>query len=168
MRFGVPAVVAWVVCGVALAALLGVGPAAAANGFINVIDNAMTLTPTATDYGNDYVEITGASGLRVEVKSNSPTGLVLYVRCADAAPRIALADFLIRTLSAAGTGGSSITTYTAVTASDQALWSTGVAQGPFAQINLDIRIKNLFGYNDATSGTTTVYTDNLTFTVVVQ
>ena len=167
MRFGVPAVVASIAGTVALA-LLGAGPAAAANGFINVIDNAMTLTPTATDYGNDYVEITGASGLRVEVKSNSPTGLVLYVKCADAAPRIALADFLIRTLTAPGTGGAAMTTYTAVTASDQALWSTGVPQGPFAQVNLDVRIKNLFGYNDAIGATTTLFTDNLTFTVIVQ
>jgi hypothetical protein len=146
----------------------GVAPAAAANAFINVIDVAMTLTPTAADYSNDYVEITGASGLRVEVKSNNPTGLVLYVRCADAAPQVRLSDFLVRTLTAPGVGGTTMSTYTAITAADQALWSTGVAMGPFQQVNIDIRIQNLFGYGDAPGGATTGYTDNLTFTVLTQ
>ncbi len=176
VRFGVPAVAASLACAVCaatislppVAGVFGVRPAAAANGFINIIDNAITLTPTASDYSNDYVEVTGATGLRVDVKSNSPTGLVLFVKCADAAPRIALTDFLTRTLTAPGTGGSSMTSYTAVTSFNQALWSTGVPQGPFEQVNIDVRIKNLFGYTDAISGGTSAYTNTLTFTVVVQ
>src|SRR5437867_3965416 len=101
-----------------LAGGFGVTPAAAANGFLNVIDTAVTLTPTAADYSRDYVEITGATGLRVEVKSNSPTGLVLFVKCVDAAPRVALADLLVRTLTPPGTGGTSMATYTAVSTVD--------------------------------------------------
>ncbi len=147
---------------------LGVAPAAAANVFINVIDNAVTLTPTAADYTRDYVEITGASGLRIEVKTNSPTGLVVYFKCVDAAPRIALNDFLVRTMTPPATGGTSLTTYTAVTSTDQALWSSGIALGPFTQINLDLRIRNLFAYADGVGGATTGYTDNLSFTVISQ
>lgn len=175
MRIGLPIVLASLACVVCSATLSfdlaagvsGVAAAAAADR-INIIDAAMTLTPTAADYANDYVEITGATGLRVAVGTSSNTGCVLFVKCADAAPRIALADFLVRTLTAPGTGGTSMTSYTAVTASDQALWSSGVKVPGFNQINLDIRIKNLFGYSDAISGGTTAYTDNLTFTVIAQ
>lgn len=145
-----------------------VRPASAANVFLSVIDNAVTLAPSATDYSNDYVEITGASGLRVEVKTNSATGLVLYVKCADAAPQIRLSDFLVRTLTAPATGGTSMTSYTTIAATDQALWSSGVALGPFTQVNLDIRIRNLSAYTDAPGGSTTGYTNTLTFTVIAQ
>lgn len=145
-----------------------VEPASAASAFVNVIDNAVTLTPSATDYNNDYVEITGASGLRLDVKSNSATGFVLYVKCTDAAPQIRLADFLVRTRTAPGTGGSTMAAYTALTAVEQALWSTGVPQGPFQQVNVDIRIRNLSGYVDAAGGGATGYTNTLTFTVIVQ
>jgi hypothetical protein len=175
MRFGLPAVVASLACAVCSATLSfapakgisGVSAAAAVER-LNIIDAAMTLTPTAADYANDYIEITGASGLRVELGTSSNTGCVLFVRCADAAPRIALADFLVRTLTAPGSGGTSTTSYTAVTASGQALWSTGVKEPGWTQINIDIRIKNLFGYTDPIGGGTSAYTNNLTFTVVAQ
>jgi hypothetical protein len=142
--------------------------AASANAVLQVLDATMTLTPNATDYNNDFVEVTGASGLRVRLKSNSSTGCVLYVKCTDASPQIALADFLVRTQTAAGAGGSTQSTYTAVTASDQALWSTGAAQIAFTQVDTDLRVQNLFAYPDAIGPGTTNYTDNLTYTVVAQ
>ena len=142
--------------------------AASANAVLQVLDVTMTLTPNATDYGNDYVEVTGGSGLRVRLKTNSATGCVLNVKCADASPQIALADFLVKTQTAAGAGGSTISSYTAITASDQALWSTGAAQVTFFDIDTDIRIQNLFAYPDPIGAGTTAYTDNLTYTAVAQ
>jgi hypothetical protein len=142
--------------------------AASANAVLQVLDATMTLTPNAADYTNDFVAVTGASGLRVRVKTNSSTGCVLYVKCADASPQIALADLLVKTQTAAGAGGSTLSSYTAVTASDQALWSTGAAQISFLEVDTDIRVQNLFAYPDAISAGTTSYTDNLTYTVVAQ
>jgi hypothetical protein len=176
MKRTVLAIAAVVTCSVltasaALAANTGTSAvtlAASANAVLQVLDATMTLTPNATDYGNDYVEVTGVSGLRVRVKSNSTTGCVLSVKCVDASPQVALADFLVRTQTAAGAGGSTMSSYTAITASDQALWSTGASQTTFLQVNTDIRIQNLMGYPDAISAGTTNYTDNLTYTVVAQ
>ena len=142
--------------------------AASANAVLQVLDATVTLTPNATDYGNDYVEVTGASGLRVRLKCNSTTGCVLNVKCADASPQIALADFLFKTQTAAGAGGSTLSAYTAITASDQALWSTGATQGAWLTVTTDIRVQNLFNYPDAIGAGTTNYTDNLTYTVVAQ
>jgi hypothetical protein len=142
--------------------------AASANAVVQVLDPAITLAPTPTDYGNDYVEVTGASGLRVRVKSNSTTGMILKVRCPDATPQIALADLLVRTQTAAGTGGTTMASYTAITAVDQNLWSTGTSQGPWTTVTTDIRVQNLFNYPDAVGGGTTNYTNTLTYTVVAQ
>src|SRR5689334_22250035 len=142
--------------------------AASANEVLQIIDNTLTLTPNATDYSNDYVEVLGASGLRVRLKSNSTTGVVLYVKCTDASPQIALADFLVKTSTAPGVGGSTMSSYTALTAADQALWSTGVAQATFQQVRTDIRVQNLFAYPDAITAGTTSYTNNLTFTAISQ
>ena len=175
MRLGRPVVVASLACAlwsVALSYAPGTGitgvTAAAAVDRLNIIDTAITLTPTAADYANDYIEVTGATGLRVELGTNSNTGCVLFVKCADAAPAIALADILVKTQTAPGTGGTSLTTYTAISASDLALWSTGVKEPGWAQINIDVRIKNLFGYSDGIGGGTTNRTNTLTFTVVAQ
>ena len=82
--------------------------AASANALIQIVDAAITLSPNATDYTNDYVEATGAAGIDVDVKTNSTGGLTLLVRCADASPQITLADLLVRTATAPGTGGSSM------------------------------------------------------------
>jgi hypothetical protein len=142
--------------------------AASANEVLQVLDNTFTLTPNATDYANDYVEALGASSVRVRLKSNSITGVVLYVKCTDASPQIALADFLVKTQTAAGVGGSTMSSFTAVTAANQALWSTSVAQVTFQQVNTDIRVQNLFAYPDAITAGTTSYTDNLTFTAISQ
>ena len=142
--------------------------AASANAVVQVLDPVITLVPNGTDYGNDYVEVTGASGLRVRVKANSTTGMILKVRCPDATPQIALADLLVRTQTAAGTGGSTMSTYTAITAVDQNLWSTTVSQGAWATVTSDVRVQNLFNYNDAVGGGTTNYSNTLTYTVVAQ
>ena len=142
--------------------------AASANAVLQVLDATMTLTPNAADYSNDFVEVTGGSGLRVRLKSNSSTGCVLYVKCTDASPEIALADFLFKTQTAPGVAGSTISSYTAITASNQALWSTGIAQIAFLEVDTDIRIQNLFAYPEAIGPGTTNYTDNLTYTVVAQ
>ncbi len=144
------------------------GSARAAAAHVNVLDPAMTLVPKAADYSNDYVELTGASGCRVQLWTNAPAGVVLFVRCSDAAPRVALADFLVRTRTAPGPGGTSLATYTAIGATDRALWSAGAPVARWGQVNVDIRIKNLFAYTDAIGAGTTNYTDNLTFTVVMQ
>jgi hypothetical protein len=142
--------------------------AASANSMIQVLDPTLTLTPNGTDYDNDYVEAAGAAGLRVQVKTNSSTGMQLVVRCADAAPQIALADLTVRTQTAGGTGGTSMGAYTAITAANQLLWSTGVAQHPWQMVTTDVRINNLINYNDAISAGTTNYTNTLTYTVVSQ
>ena len=142
--------------------------AASASTMVQIIDAAVVLSPTPTDYDNDYVEAAGASGLRVRVKSNSSTGMVLKVRCPDATPQIALADLLVKTQTAAGTGGTTQSSYTAITGSDQNLWTTGVAQNALLTVTTDLRVQNLFAYNDANGAGTTNYTNTLTYTVVTQ
>ncbi len=142
--------------------------AASANAMIQILDPAVTLTPTPADYDNDYVDAAGASGLRVQVKTNSTTGLALRVRCSDAAPQIQLADMLIKTATAPGAGGSSLPLYVAISNVDQNLWSTGTSQHPWATVTTDIRIQNLMNYDDAMGGGTTNYVNTLTYTVVAQ
>jgi hypothetical protein len=142
--------------------------AASASVVLDILDASMTLTPNAADYTNDYVEVTGVSGLRVRLKSNSTTGCVLYVKCVDALPQIALTDLRVKTQTAAGAGGSTLSSYTAITAANQALWSTGAAQITFLTVTTDVRVQNLFAYPDPIGAGTTSYTDNLTYTVVAQ
>src|SRR5437867_13195087 len=115
--------------------------AASASVVLDILDASMTLTPNATDYTNDYVEVTGVSGLRVRLKTNSTTGCVLSVKCVDASPQIALADLRLKTQTAAGAGGSTLPSYPAVTAANQALWSTGAAQITFVTVTTDIRVQ---------------------------
>lgn len=142
--------------------------AATANTMIQILDPAITLSPTPTDYDNDYVDAAGASGLRVRVKTNSSTGMMLSVRCSDASPEIALTDLLVRTTTPAGTGGSALASYTAIPASDMTLWSTGVAQHTWQTVTTDVRVQNLIGYNDGAGPGVTNYTNTLTYTVVTQ
>ena len=137
---------------------------ASATAFINLVTPALTLTPTPTDYANDYVEATGPSGVQVKVKTNSPNGLILMVR-SSGSPQIASSDLLVRTTTPPGTGGSTLVTYTPLGATNLNLWSTGVVQGPFVVVQMDVRIRNLFGYGDAGAAGTTSYTNTLTFTV---
>jgi hypothetical protein len=176
MKLGRAAVVASLVCAACTATmslspttgLSGVSAASAQSLRLQVIDVTKILIPTATDYANNYVEVTGAMGLAVEVGTNSVTGCVLFVKCADAAPQIALPDLLVKTQAAPGAGGTSMMVYTEVTASDQALWSTGTTAPGWTAVSLDLRIRNLSTYADGVGGSTTNYTDNLTFTLVTQ
>jgi hypothetical protein len=140
--------------------------AALATSRVQVLDAAVSLSPTTTDYDNGYVEITGASGVRVNVRTNSAGGLVLKVRCGDASPRIALTDLLFRTTTAPGTGGTTIAAYTAIKATDQNLWSSGVPVHGWSQVNMDVRIQNIGNYDDPLGAGTTTYTNTLTYTVV--
>jgi len=142
--------------------------AASAQVMIQILDAAVTLTPAAADYDVDYVEATGVAGLDVRVKTNSSGGMMLKVKCADAAPQIALADLLIKTPTAPGGAGTSMSLYTSVSAADQDLWTTTTTQNPWQTVTTDIRIQNLSGYPDAAGGGTTAYTNTLTYTVVAQ
>ena len=142
--------------------------AATANTMVDILDPSITLTPTPSDYDNDYVDAAGASGLRVRVKTNSSTGMVLSVRCSDATPQISLADLLVKTATAAGAGGSALASYTAVSSSDMSLWSTGAAQHAWQTVTTDVRVQNLINYNDGAGPGVTNYTNTLTYTVVTQ
>jgi len=174
-RFGVISAVtllfAGMVAGGAQAATSGTATvtlAASAMAMVDVLDPATTLTPTPTDYDNDYVEATGASGQRVRVKTNSSTGMVLFVRCSDATPQIALSDLLLKTQTAAGTGGTTMSSYAAASATDALLWSTTAPQHAWQTVTTDIRVNNLFSYDDAAAAGTTNYTNTLTYSVIVQ
>lgn len=142
--------------------------AASANVMIQILDAAVTLTPAPADYVADFVDATGAAGLDVRVKTNSSGGMMLKVKCADASPQIALADLLIKTPTAPGGTGTSMSAFTSVSSSDQDLWTTTTTQNPWQTVTTDIRIQNLSGYPDAAGGGTTSYTNTLTYTVVAQ
>jgi len=152
------------------AALLGAlpAPAPAASLFLQVETPALTLTPTASDYVRDYVEATGTTGISVRIKTNDPSGMAILVRCSDPAPQIALNDFLVRTLTGPGAGGSALMTYTPIQSTNMFLWSTGSELAPFFIMRTDIRIRNLMNYNDSPGGATTGYSNTLVFTVVAQ
>jgi hypothetical protein len=94
--------------------------------------------------------------------------MILSIRSDDLTPGIALADLLFKTQTAAGTGGSTISSYTAITGTDQSIWTTGEEQPTYTTIDTDIRINNLWNYYDAGGGGTTTYTTTLTYTVSVQ
>jgi hypothetical protein len=148
------------------AAWLLPAPAIGASLFLQVDTPAVTLTPASTDYVRDYVEATGASGIQLRIKTNDAVGMSILVRCPDALPQIALNDFLVRTLTPPGNGGSALAAYTPIQATNLFLWSTGSTVAPFFVVSTDIRIRNLIGYNDSPSAGTTAYTNSLVFTVV--
>jgi len=133
---------------------------------ISIQTPTLTLNPTAADYGNGYVEATGASGIQVDVKSNSPLGMTLLVRCTGVA-QIALSDLLIRTPTSPGPGGVSMSTYTPISTTDQQLWRSAIhlLAGPLRVVT-DVRVQNLINYNDAPGGAATNYSNTLTYTVI--
>ena len=148
-------------------ALACVPPAAsAATLFLTVLSPAVTLTPTAADYAQDYVEVTGASGITLLINTPDPVDMSILVRCADPSPRIALNDFLVRTTTPPGAGGSSLASYTPISATNLYLWGTGSSRALFFIVRTDIRIRNLINYDDSSGGGTTGYMDTLVFTVV--
>jgi hypothetical protein len=133
---------------------------------INIQTPTLTLSPSAADYANGYVEATGASGIQVDVKSNSPLGMTLLVRCSGA-PQIALSDLLIRTPTSPGLGGASMSTYTPISVVDQQLWRSAIhlLAGPLRVVT-DVRVQNLMNYDDTAGGAPTNYTNTLTYTVI--
>jgi hypothetical protein len=149
-----------------VAACLAPAPAAAASLFLQVETAAITLAPTPADYVRDYVEATGTAGIAVRIKTNDPVGMSVLVRCSDPAPQIKLNDFLVRTLTGPGPGGSSLASYTPIQATNTFLWSTGTQLAPFFIVQTDVRVRNLIGYDDAASLGTRAYSNTLVFTVV--
>ena len=143
-------------------------PAPAANVFIQVLTPAVTLVPTAADYEQDFIDAAGASGIALRIKTNDPVGMAILVRCSDPAPQIAPGDLMVRTLTPPGNGGRALDTYTPVTAVNQLLWSTGTSIAPFFNVTTDIRIRNLFNYDDGPAAGPTGYTSTLTFSVIAQ
>ncbi len=135
---------------------------------LSVLDPAITLTPTTTDYDNDYVDAAGAAGIRVNVKTNSSTGAALLVSCQDATPEIALADLLVRTQTPPLGGGTRIASYTPITAVDQTLWSSTTSIHGWSTVTTDVRVQNLMNYDDAASPGVTNYTNTLTYSIVLQ
>jgi hypothetical protein len=136
---------------------------------INIVDASITLTPNQTDYETGYVSAEGAAGIDVQIRTNSSTGAILRVQCADAVPEITLTDLLFKTQTAPiGAGATSQNTYTAITAADQDLWDTTVSAPTYTTIQTDIRVQNLWDYPDPGGAGTTTYTNTLTYTVVVQ
>ncbi len=142
--------------------------AAQANVQLSVLDPAITLTPTTTDYDNDYVDAAGASGIRVNVKTNSSTGAALLVSCQDPTPEITLADLLVRTQTPPQGGGTRIASYTPITAVDQTLWSSTTSIHGWQTVTTDVRVQNLMNYDDAAAPGVTNYTNTLTYSVVLQ
>ena len=138
---------------------------ASATAEINIVDASITLSPNQTDYETGYISAEGAPGIDIQIRTNSSTGAILRVLCADGVPEITLTDLLFKTQTAPGGAGSSQSSYTAITAANQDLWSTTVAAS-WTTIQTDIRVQNLWNYPDLGGGTT--YTNPLTYSVVVQ
>jgi hypothetical protein len=172
LAFLVPAVVlALGASGAAFAATSGTSDVilqANATVQIEILDASITLSPNQTNYEAGYVDALGASGIDVRIRTNSSTGAILKVKCADGSPEITLTDLLFKTQTAAGGSGSTQSTYTAITASDQDLWSTDTTSPTYSTIQTDIRVQNLWDYSDPGTGGTTAYTNTLTYTIVVQ
>ncbi|MBK8230240.1 MAG: hypothetical protein IPK72_06570 [Candidatus Eisenbacteria bacterium] len=142
--------------------------AATATTEIQITDASVTLTPNQANYEAGFVVAEGASGIAVQVRSNSSTGMILSIKSVDGTPGIALADLAFKTQTAAGTGGATISSYTTITGSDQSLWTTTDTQPDWQVVDTDIRVSNLWEYPDDAGGGTTDYTTTLTYTVTVQ
>ena len=146
--------------------VVATAPVQAAEAFVHINTPSLTLTPSAQDYANDYVDAVGSSGIDVKVKTNSPTGLILKVRSSGAGNTIRLGDLLLRTLTPAGPGGAALISWTPLGLTDLNLWSIGIAQGPFVSVATDVRIRNLGDYDDLPNAGYTFYTHTFVFTVV--
>lgn len=139
-------------------------PVALAETSISIVTSSRSLAPAQSDYETGYVEsLAPTGGIRVRVTTTAPAGLILYVSGSEGSPPIDLSHLLIR----CPTTGSLIGSYTSITSSDQALWSTS---GPVTNqdVDTDLRIINLWDYSDAGSAGTTNYTNTLLYTVVEQ
>ncbi len=130
---------------------------------ITIVSASTSLSPTQPDYEAGYVEVTGTGGIHVRVTTPNSAGLILYVRCDDGTPEIGLSDLLVKS----ATTGTLLPSYTAITGTDQSLWSVAGAVTD-EDVYTDIRIQGLWSYPDAAGGGTTSYTNTLTYTVVDQ
>ncbi|MCK4548098.1 MAG: hypothetical protein KAW17_11735 [Candidatus Eisenbacteria sp.] len=158
-------------CTQALAATSGTSDVvlqAAATVEINIVDASITLTPGQGDYETTYISAEAAAGIDLRIRTNSSTGAVLSVKCTDASPQIALTDLLFKTQTAAGGSGTTQSTYGAITAVDQTLWTTTTTSATWTTVQTDIRVQDLWDYSDASGGGTTAYTNTLTYTIAVQ
>jgi hypothetical protein len=135
---------------------------------VEILDPSITLSPVQGDYEAGYVQALGAAGVDVRIRTNSSTGAILKVKCDDASPQITLTDLLFKTQTAAGGSGSTQGSFTAITASDQDLWSTTTTSPTYTTIQTDIKVQNLWDYPDPGTSGTTAYTNTLTYTIVVQ
>jgi len=135
---------------------------------ISITDASISLSPNQANYEAGFVVAEGAAGIALDVRTNSSTGMTLAVKCADATPEIELPDLAVKTQTAAGGAGSTISSYTAITSSDQDLWTTTTTQESWQTVDTDVRVSNLWHYPDAGGGGTTPYTNTLTYTVAVQ
>ena len=133
---------------------------------IHVDTPQVTLTPSAQDYANDYVDATGAAGIRIRVKTSNATGLILKVRSSGPGNTIRLGDVLVRTLTPPGRGGVAINNWTPVALTDLNLWSITNGSNQFINIGADARVTNLGWYGDNLSAGFTSYSHALVFTVV--
>jgi len=135
---------------------------------ISIQTATLPLNPVQSDYENNYMALEGTDGIDVQVKTNSSTGMVLSVKCADAVPEIRLTDLWFRTQTTPGGAGTRIGNYTQITGSDQHLWTTTTNQETYTDVWTDIKVTNLWHYTDSGAGGTTAYTNTLTYTVTVQ
>ena len=135
---------------------------------ITIGDASITLSPGQSDYEAGFIAAEGAAGIAVDVQTNSSTGMILYVKCLDGVPEIALADMEFRTQTAAGGTGSTQSSYVAVTGVDQMVWTSDQAEPSAVTVDTDIKVNNLWSYSDADGGGATTFTNQLTFSVAVQ
>ncbi len=142
--------------------------AATATVEIQINDASVTLTPGQSDYESGFVVAEGAAGIAVQVRSNSSTGMVLSLKSVDGTPGIAVDDIAFKTQTVAGGSGSTISSYTTLTGSDQDIWTTDEEQPTFQVVDTDIRVSDLWTYLDIGGVGTTSYTTTLTYTVTVQ
>ena len=149
-----------------VAVLVTYAPTRAADAFVHVTTPNLSLVPSVQDYANDYIDATGSAGIQIKVKTSNPAGLILKVRSSGPGNTILLGDLLLRTLTPAGAGGTALTSWTPLALTDVNLWSTGVAQGPFAIVGADLRVRNLGNYDDNLGAGFTSYSHTLIFTVV--
>ena len=135
---------------------------------IRIIDTSLLLTPSQADLGAGYITAEGPAGITVQLRSNSSTGAALKLRCADAAPQIALDDFLVRTQTPARGSGISQSTYEPVPASDQILWSCDGSLPGWTTVQTDVKIQGLRRYMETTREGDRFLSNTLVFTIVVQ
>jgi hypothetical protein len=132
---------------------------------IQVNTASLTLTPTQGDFEAGYVEATGASGISVDVRTNSEDGCRLKFSGQTGDGRGSKitsgvgGDFFVKS----STTGTSMPSYMAVKTTEQNIWAGFTAKPQFTDtpgtIQVDVKVTNL---EDYIAGS---YNNVLTFTV---